>query len=273
MKSINKINNIYKSEVGDKLAVEELLPLVKKYVKVENPKILEVGCGYGRNLFALSHLKNSEVVGCDISKNELKKAQIKMDKYGIKNVQLSLQTDNNKLPFVDNSFDLVVMWQVLEHVFSEEEKKNLINEVMRVLKKGGYVLIETPNWLFPFDYHDNNLPLVHWVFPDCWRQFITTRIRKEKFPPSQYTTICQIKKFISKSSYIKSFKQVTKIYFEESYLDIFRHLGGTRKGFKVLFFLLYAPMYYTLRIMGFSGDTLTPSIRVIFKVDKKCSKW
>ncbi|HCU01302.1 MAG: hypothetical protein UR66_C0019G0003 [Candidatus Moranbacteria bacterium GW2011_GWE1_35_17] len=268
MGTINKINEMYKSEKGDEFALEELLPIAKKYITIENPKILEIGCGYGRNLFALAHLTNSQVVGCDVSSEELQKAKEKMDRYKIKNVTTVLQENHEDLPFSDNSFDFIVIWQVFEHIMSKEEKKVLINEATRIIKNGGYILIETPNLLFPFDYHDNNLPLVHWIIPDKWRRIITTKIRKESFPPSQYTTIYQIKKFISDSLYLKSFSQVTKIYFEECYGDIFKHLGGTRVKFKMLFFLLYFPIYCILRSLNLPGDSFTPSLRVIFKINK-----
>lgn len=268
METINKINELYKSEEGDKLAVAELVPLAEKHVSVVNPQILEIGCGYGRNLFALSHVRGSEVSGCDISSAELQKAQDKMDKYQVKNVSLVLQSEYNKLPFADSRFDLVVMWQVLEHILSDDGKAALLNEAARVLKSGGHILIETPNRLFPFDYHDNNLPFAHWILPEKWRRWITIRIRHEDFPPSQYMTIFQIRKILQQSPHVKSFEQKTKIYFEESYGDIFRHLGGTRIKFKVIFFVLYAPVYCILRLLGLPGDCFTPSLRVIFKIIK-----
>ena len=199
METINKINELYKSEEGDKLALEELFPLAKKYIVAENPRVLEIGCGYGRNLFALAHINGSQVVGCDVSSEELQKAKEKMDAYKIMNVTTILQPEHGKLPFDENSFDFIVMWQVLEHVLSKKEKAALFNEATRVVKNGGHILIETPNFLFPFDYHDNNLPLAHWILPDKWRRLITTKIRHEDFPPSQYTTVYQIKKFFKKT--------------------------------------------------------------------------
>jgi ubiquinone/menaquinone biosynthesis C-methylase UbiE len=268
MMAINKINELYKTKKGDEFALEELLPLAKKYITEKKPKILEIGCGYGRNLFALAHIAGSQVVGCDISLQELQKAKEKIEAYEITNVTTTPQTELNKLPFIDNSFDFVVIWQVLEHVLSKEDKKILLNEATRVTKNGGHILIETPNFLFPFDYHDNNLPLIHWIVPNKWRRIITTKIRKEDFPPSQYTNIYQIRNFFKQSPHIKSFVQITKIYFEERYGDIFRHLGGTHKKLKLVFFLLYAPVYYILRFLHLPGDTFTPSVRVIFRITK-----
>lgn len=272
MTTVNKINELYKSEAGDNLALEELLPLVKKYLpiaaKLKNPKILEIGCGAGRNLFALARISGSRVVGCDISAIELEKAKEKMKRYQINNVDLVWQPEGNNLPFDKETFDFVVIWQVFEHVLSPEDKQLLLNEAIRVCKNKGHVLIETPNFLFPFDYHDNNLPLVHWLLPDKWRRKITSIIRRENFPPSQYLTIYSLRKLFKKSPGIKSFKQQTTIYFEERYLDIFRHLGGTREKYKAIFFWLYFPVYCLLRLIRLPGDTLTPSLRVIFEIEK-----
>lgn len=265
---LHKIDSIYKSEEGDRLAIEELLPVVERYSSAASPKILEIGCGYGRNLYGLSFVKNSDVVGCDISQSQLDKANAKMASYGIKNVRTVLQTDEKKLPFEDNTFDVVVLWQVMEHILSKEGKKALLQEAARVVRDGGSILVETPNLLFPFDYHDNNLPLVHWVFPNSWRYKITKKLRKADFPPSEYMTLLGIKRILKKSSHVKSIEQQTRIYFEQSYLDIFRHLGGTRITFKIIFFSLYFPIYLVLRLLCIPGDLLTPSLRVVFRVNK-----
>lgn len=268
MANINEINELYKSEEGDRLALEELLVVVERYVNISSPKVLEIGCGYGRNLFALSHISQSQITGCDVSLEELRKAKEKLDSYNVKNVILVQQKENGKLPFEDNSFDFVVIWQVFEHVLSREDKQKLFNEVTRVVRNGGHILIETPNFLFPIDYHDNNLPLAHWFLPDRCRYRITRKVRDEDFPPSQYLTIYQMRRLFRQSPYLKSFEQKTRIYFENSYGDIFRHLGGTRVKFKVIFFLLYAPLYFILRLMGLPGDTFVPSLRLVFRVKK-----
>lgn len=70
-----------------------------------------------------------------------------------------------RLPFRDSSFDVVLLWQVLEHLFGRESKRKVIAECVRVLRPGGHIIVETPNQWFPFDYHDNKLPLVHWIAP------------------------------------------------------------------------------------------------------------
>jgi len=50
-----------------------------------------------------------------------------------------------KLPFKDNSFDIVLCTEVIEHV---NNQKKVISEIFRVLKKNGYLILTTPNKVF-----------------------------------------------------------------------------------------------------------------------------
>jgi SAM-dependent methyltransferase len=57
--------------------------------------------------------------------------------------------DAARLPFGDETFDAVTMFDVLEHV---QEDRQAVSEALRVLRPGGAVLISTPNlnWRFPY---------------------------------------------------------------------------------------------------------------------------
>lgn len=57
--------------------------------------------------------------------------------------------DATNLPFEDQSFDAVTMFDVLEHI-SDHEKA--VSEALRVLKSGGFLLVSSPNenWKFPY---------------------------------------------------------------------------------------------------------------------------
>ena len=57
--------------------------------------------------------------------------------------------DATALPFADNSFAAVTMFDVLEHI---PDDKKAISEALRVLQPGGYLLLSTPNenWQFPY---------------------------------------------------------------------------------------------------------------------------
>lgn len=101
-------------------------------VKETNPKnILEVGCGFGRNIKFLieNGFPGQNISGVDLSSEMIKKAR----SY-IKNNDVLLQTaDASALPFLDKEFDVVLVHGVFMHI-----KPGLIdlsiNEVLRVTK-------------------------------------------------------------------------------------------------------------------------------------------
>lgn len=58
--------------------------------------------------------------------------------------------DATALPFPDNSFDAVTMFDLIEHV---PDDKKAMQEALRVLRPGGFLLVSTPeerNWRFPY---------------------------------------------------------------------------------------------------------------------------
>jgi hypothetical protein len=64
------------------------------------------------------------------------------------------------LPFSDGSFDLVHSAAVLEHVGSFPNQSKMIEECLRVARRG--VCVATPNRWFPIEFH-TQLPLIHWL--------------------------------------------------------------------------------------------------------------
>jgi len=58
--------------------------------------------------------------------------------------------DAHKLPFMDNSFDLVSMFSSIEHM---QDCELALHEAIRVLKRGGELVIQFPNRYFPLDLH------------------------------------------------------------------------------------------------------------------------
>lgn len=102
-----------------------------------NKTVLDYGCGtgYGTNILAKDAIS---VTGVDISDETINYAQ---SNFSSKNTNF-LKIENEKLPFEDNSFDLVTSFQVIEHVF---HLKNYLHEIKRVLKPGGLLLITTPD--------------------------------------------------------------------------------------------------------------------------------
>lgn len=106
---------------------------------LENNKILEIGCGSGGNSKIFNDSTN--YYGIDISPNAIKRGN---------NNNLIL-SDANHLPFVDKTFDAVLLLDVLEHL---EDDVSTIIEAHRVLKDGGFILVLVPAFGFLWNEHD-----------------------------------------------------------------------------------------------------------------------
>ena len=136
-------------EVGDSgewwyQAREELLvrELNKFSSNKSNLKILDLASACGGNFPTCS--KFGRVFGLDISWQSIEICKSK----SIKDL---VQADAQRLPFADNSMDVVVALDVLEHL---ENDSGSMDEVARVLSKDGMFIFNTPALMQLFSYHD-----------------------------------------------------------------------------------------------------------------------
>src|SRR6185503_6290541 len=116
-KTFDELVARYHGPEGDAFAIEELTPVAERFLP-QGGRVLEVGCGYGRNLVALSAVPGARVVGCDPAMDQLERAKVRTAALPPERAQrISLaRQEPFRLPFRDGTFDLVVLWQVLEHV-------------------------------------------------------------------------------------------------------------------------------------------------------------
>lgn len=84
--------------------------------------------------------------------------------------------DGQRLPFADNSFDIVFSNAVIEHVGTETDQRRFIAEACRVARR---VFISTPNRWFPIDAH-TMIPFAHWL-PMAWRNAIYHGLKRDYF--------------------------------------------------------------------------------------------
>lgn len=105
----------------------------------ETIKILDVGCGLGFDLFSLSKkYKNCELFGIDFFEKKLDKSTKKVVNAQIKFCDI----ENNCFPYADESFDVVLINQVLEHC---KNIHHIVSEIIRVTKIKGSFIIGVPN--------------------------------------------------------------------------------------------------------------------------------
>lgn len=98
-------------------------------------RILEIGCGAG----SLSNYFCER--GYDITSIEISKVALERAKELYKGLTV-YQMSAEKLEFQDNYFDIVLSFDVLEHIPAVDAH---LREVQRVLRGGGYYLFQTPN--------------------------------------------------------------------------------------------------------------------------------
>jgi phosphatidylethanolamine/phosphatidyl-N-methylethanolamine N-methyltransferase len=99
-------------------------------------QILEVGVGTGISLPDYS--RANRIFGVDISAGMLKKAQDRVAKLGLTQVEGLAVMDAQNLDFADNSFDVVVAQYVVTAV---QDPEAALDEFIRVLRPGGEVIL------------------------------------------------------------------------------------------------------------------------------------
>jgi SAM-dependent methyltransferase len=120
----------------------------------KNKKILEIGSGTGR---MLSHFirEGYTIKGLEKKETVIEKSKIL---YG----DLPIQKVNSEiLPFPDNSFDIVISFDVFEHI---PDSDNHLKEVSRVLASDGYYLLQTPN-----KYTNSIFETIRWKSFTKWK--------------------------------------------------------------------------------------------------------
>lgn len=106
---------------------------------VENRKVLDLGCGEGYGSKILSQ-QALQIAGIDIDAATIQSAQ---SKYGNQKIDFKVASAT-QLDFPDQSFDTVVCFELIEHL-SATDQNLCLNEIKRVLKKDGQLIISTPN--------------------------------------------------------------------------------------------------------------------------------
>lgn len=111
------------------------VPEVVEFLKDKEGKILDLGCGSGRNFTKT----RGKTYGVDFSNNMLKFAKANAEKKKIPVVLRKAEV--NKLPFKDNFFDAAIFIAVLHCIPDERKRKKALKELLRVLKPNSEALI------------------------------------------------------------------------------------------------------------------------------------
>lgn len=108
-----------------------ILSRIQKLAKGQKLRVLDIGCfpyHIGRALELLGH----EVYGISSYHEQIKN----------KNIEV-INIEKETFPYKNNFFDMVLCNEVIEHL--AQSPVLALKEIQRVLKKGGYVMVTTPN--------------------------------------------------------------------------------------------------------------------------------
>jgi len=127
---------------------KRIIRVLREFKSLGNCKVLDAGCGYGAISLELAK-KCSRVVGIDVNERTVRGAKENAKKSGRKNVSFRAE-NSEKLSFNPGKFDIVVSYQVLEHV---NNQKKYLRELKRVMKGNGVLYLATPNRFWPIEPH------------------------------------------------------------------------------------------------------------------------
>lgn len=130
----------------------ELLQQYSDYIDLWDLKessVLDVWCGGWGKAVYLAEKYNATVIGTDVSENFLKQATLFAKEKDIKNTTFVYQ-DARKMDFKDETFDYIILSDVIEHIPDTEV---FLAECLRVLKKGGKVLFDFAPYYHYFGHH------------------------------------------------------------------------------------------------------------------------
>lgn len=140
---------MYEGKISERIFHKKRVKTVLEMVDYSDKKVLDLGCNSGIILIPLTE-KNIDIVGSDISIVSIKQTK----KYLLeKELPFKLLLcDGKNLPFKNDSFDVLLLTDILEHVAHPEI---FVEEARKVLKKNGEVVVSVP-----WEYH----PIVKFKF-------------------------------------------------------------------------------------------------------------
>ncbi|GAB3693579.1 hypothetical protein GCM10027592_13570 [Spirosoma flavus] len=159
----------YLPELSGEIACEHLnrYYFVTNQLDLKNKKVLDIasGEGYGSNLIAQFA---DQVYGVDISAEAIEHAQ---KKYKRKNLTFT-KGDATLIPLQNESVDIVISFETIEHIDKHQE---MIDEIKRVLKKDGLLVISSPDKLH---YSDEIIHVNHFHVKELYGNEFKSLINK-----------------------------------------------------------------------------------------------
>jgi len=234
-------------EIVENLQVKlDTLKALEHHIDTE-AKILDFGAGIGRTVQVLRDLGHN-AFGCDIEISENPDAEAMQ----AKKILRMIETEPYKLPFDDNTFDVIFSDQVFEHVQNYPET---IAELKRVIKPEGCMLHTFPSRYVLIEPHVF-VPLASVIQSSAWlslwakigiRNEYQTGLPAQEVSQLNYDFLRKHTNYLSKNQIKKHFESYfSEVSFcEDVYLKNINKDKTLYKLSKIIPFA--APVYSTLR--------------------------
>jgi len=142
-----------------------LLNYFQGRVKISGKMFLDLGCGFGGRTVEFQRVTSGQYIGVDFDSRAAIGALRFARSIGARNVCFASGLGES-LPFAGESFDVVLSYDVLEHV---QNPKRTLEEVYRVLKPGGLFCVVFPPYFHPKGSHlegyASRFPYIQLIFP------------------------------------------------------------------------------------------------------------
>jgi ubiquinone/menaquinone biosynthesis C-methylase UbiE len=173
--------------------------------ELRGKKILEIGAGTGRDSFPLIR-HGATVVQLDYAENSLR--ILKRLANDINLPVTIVGGDAFRLPFPDETFDVVFHQGLLEH-FRHAEAEALLKENIRVLKTGGHLLVDVPQRYHIYTLAKHLLMAVDKWFAGWERSFSMPEL-KRLLKALGLTPVHSYGEWMAPSFFYRSFREAVK---------------------------------------------------------------
>jgi SAM-dependent methyltransferase len=259
--ALHETANYFKSNARDTILLENYgkhlfeIGIISSRVNASF-KILDVGGGLGVNLLVLKKLFDKNIEGYLVDRFEEYTEDNRMGEAGeilniLKNHEIKIYSQDflliPKLPFDSSVFDMVTIFDVTEHF--PKHPLEILNEINRVLKPGGEVIIAGPNSValekrirFLFGKHPT-IPFDLWVKDVYYSHY-------REYDKKEQKKLLEISNFKNVVTYMSNETLRTQVF--KSYYNFKRRIYAPIMIYLTIFF-----------IIGFIFHNLRPSIYCI----------